>query len=668
MTKSKKSQFLIYSPQKPKSITEKFISEQFKTKLAGEENNDFTKGDFKEKIGEPHPFDYTIVEGVAKKFGLISAITDKISDFTLGPGLFIESDDEKAIEILEKWQKETKFKGHLRPWFREGLLKGAGYIEIAGLSDFEKKDTIKPINSNTMFSKRDDHGKVEHYTQFFGKNVTGSNEKEAIELSPIEIIQFNVNQIGSNAYGMGIVFSALPIINDFLNAQTSSHKLLRRKANSQIHVKLGDSEKDDYPEQKDIDDYGNKLVFMNDCTEWVTGPNVDMKVLDFGNIGEKFEKTLEHDLKLLSYSFQVPEIYLGADRGFAGSADVQKDAFGRNISSYQEQFGFVIKNKIFDVVLLNNGMNPATVDYKIVWGKQNDDEKNKIRESYTIVLSSRIMLSPGMRKEYEKKLALLDGIDFGEVETENMKVMRRENREKKQSFNQQLQLVNQKQNFQQEEISHDIMHELIKGKAIQEIESIISKKYDIDDKTCYRLVENEIEEFEKDYTLEEWIGEFVQIKKNILEFILGDKFEHLKATNRKEISLGKLNNKQIEDVRKIFSTGFEERQGLNKIASNLKKIGLKDRFVIKDGKKVLSISKEKRAFMLARTETVRLRAEGSLNRFQDKKIKEVTFTLVSARPCPQCEALAGKVFSIDESRGIIPVHGMCRCEWEQDEF
>jgi SPP1 gp7 family putative phage head morphogenesis protein len=31
--------------------------------------------------------------------------------------------------------------------------------------------------------------------------------------------------------------------------------------------------------------------------------------------------------------------------------------------------------------------------------------------------------------------------------------------------------------------------------------------------------------------------------------------------------------------------------------------------------------------------------------------------------CPKCRQLEGNVYTIDEARGIIPVHPNCRCAW-----
>lgn len=73
-----------------------------------------------------------------------------------------------------------------------------------------------------------------------------------------------------------------------------------------------------------------------------------------------------------------------------------------------------------------------------------------------------------------------------------------------------------------------------------------------------------------------------------------------------------------------------------------------------------------RARVLARTEIVSAHAEATLNAYEEAKIEgvevEAEFTTAGDNAvCPECEALAGKIFTIAESRGMIPVHPSCRC-------
>lgn len=82
---------------------------------------------------------------------------------------------------------------------------------------------------------------------------------------------------------------------------------------------------------------------------------------------------------------------------------------------------------------------------------------------------------------------------------------------------------------------------------------------------------------------------------------------------------------------------------------------------------ITGISRQ-RAKVLARTEIIHAHAEGQLDGFEDLGVEEVgaqvEFTTSDDDGvCPECEELEGEIFTIDEARGVIPVHPACRCAW-----
>lgn len=75
-----------------------------------------------------------------------------------------------------------------------------------------------------------------------------------------------------------------------------------------------------------------------------------------------------------------------------------------------------------------------------------------------------------------------------------------------------------------------------------------------------------------------------------------------------------------------------------------------------------------RARVIARSEMTAAYAEATLNSYEEMGVEgvEVEAEFATAGDedvCPECEDLEGKVYSIEESRGVIPVHPNCRCAW-----
>lgn len=73
-----------------------------------------------------------------------------------------------------------------------------------------------------------------------------------------------------------------------------------------------------------------------------------------------------------------------------------------------------------------------------------------------------------------------------------------------------------------------------------------------------------------------------------------------------------------------------------------------------------------RALTIARTEMIRAHAEGQLDAMEELGVDELTALVEWAAgggACPLCEDLDGTVLTVDEARGLIPVHPNCRCAW-----
>lgn len=77
-----------------------------------------------------------------------------------------------------------------------------------------------------------------------------------------------------------------------------------------------------------------------------------------------------------------------------------------------------------------------------------------------------------------------------------------------------------------------------------------------------------------------------------------------------------------------------------------------------------------RATVVSRTEVIRAHSESSLTRYKEIAGPETTVTVRAEvltadddRVCEECASLEGRAFSLDEARGVIPIHPQCRCTW-----
>jgi len=82
--------------------------------------------------------------------------------------------------------------------------------------------------------------------------------------------------------------------------------------------------------------------------------------------------------------------------------------------------------------------------------------------------------------------------------------------------------------------------------------------------------------------------------------------------------------------------------------------------------KISYLDAETRAKKICRTELVRAHAEAQLNEYESWKFYEVILDVelvTTTDPCPKCAELSNKIYTIEEARGLIPVHPNCRCAW-----
>lgn len=115
--------------------------------------------------------------------------------------------------------------------------------------------------------------------------------------------------------------------------------------------------------------------------------------------------------------------------------------------------------------------------------------------------------------------------------------------------------------------------------------------------------------------------------------------------------------KETTEIARIIKDGVASGAGWEKISSEIRKRTEFD---------------EQRSDVTARTELSRAEAELLLNDIEDREGYDpdkpaVVFVRGDEGPCIQCEMLEGDEFTVEDARGVIPVHPNCMCHWEEIE-
>jgi SPP1 gp7 family putative phage head morphogenesis protein len=615
----------------PKGVTEAF---------KGEVLDEDVK--FPRELGVEHPYDFKVTESLYNTFPFVKGAIDKHIDSIVGD-FSIECENKNAKVLIENFIKDTNFIVTLRQWALCSLVTGNGFLEL----DL-KNNQVQVIDPKTMYVKRTKKGEVTGYNQYFGMfaNYLKNRNNIPIPFNVNQIAHYKCNAMTGTAYGLGLVYPLAKAIANWIKHEEDQTEVSHRKATAPYHIKVGVPGEATNPE--DVQAQADNLVYLTNKTEWTTDANVEIKAIDFGNIGEKFGALLDYDTDQLTYGFQVPAVLMGKGNIPEGLAKVQLEAFQRRIKSYQEDIEKIIEEKIFKPWLNNQGIE-AEID--ICWHLPGETEINNRIDRLSNLLKFGTNISPNMTRMLEIELADALGIDNAEQwllkpDTELMQ---------KKDANDKITPEEEMENPEAKE-EKEIPQPQVPGVQRQEGHNHIEEKISDDIKTWdwTNIQEN------AGFTYSDYL-------KSVLKVLKKDEFIDLKALTEKDLELGLLKDSDISKLRIILRDGFKKNKSMREIEKQIRDyIPLKDRLVVKeDGTEQLHTLASDRPNMIARTETLRVANEGLVKTYKDNGIKKVSWlAAISDRTCEQCMALDGQIRTIGESFGEVdkpPLHPMCRC-------
>ena len=636
------------------------ISEEFKG-ITADIPVMFPKG-----LGAKHPFNFQDAEKLYIKYGLICGLINKLTDSTITE-FEIKLKNPNAQAIINSFIKDSTLIQKLRDWVREGYLKGNGFMEI----DL-KENKVRVMNSNHMYVKRNKRGKILEYTQwtrdlkFFDRD-----SPDIVIFKPNEIAHLTINKIPNDPYGIGVVYPNERVIENLVKNEQDQQKIITRKAGHPYHIKVGQPGAN-VPSSV-VDSVRNNLTYLTNTHEWVTDGDVEIKSIDFGNLGNGITEPQMYFYRMLLAGFEVPEVLMGSGQLNEGIAKVQIETFKRKIVSIQNQISDIIEEKVIRPILNANDLDESP---EFVWQLPTEEDINnrilRIKELMMVV-------SPTLKAGLEIELAKLLGLDELEKDLptpEEARDMDIEDREREQEENlpqpevptakksavEFLQEFIKKEGNEYCVISHTTGKTLSCYSTKEEAEKALERMKRFKDNSNINLQESE------DMDLKTWINikeiqgfNYTDYLVEILKIIKSDNFKDLAGKVEEDYQNGLLTPTEIAKLRLILRDGFRKNLSVREIENNLKEeINFKDRITSTGTTPAVS-----RPNTIARTETVRLANEGLKELYKVNGIEKVRWlSAISDRTCPICEALNGQVFNINEiniGNGQPPAHSNCRC-------
>ncbi len=613
------------------------------------------------RLGAEHPFDFTSAEKVLTHVGIISGAINKIKESIVGD-FSVTSDNENINAILDDFIKNTNFTSVLREWIKEGLTKGNGFMEI----DLNEQ-RVQVLNANNMYVKRNKNGKIMRYNQFLGKTITSSFKKEEVkEFKPRQIAHLKLNKIANGAYGIGLLYpNERTIENLILNTQDKA-KIISRKAGAPIHVKVG--QPGEVVDSGAIQAFSNDLKFMNNQTEWVTDPNIEMSLIDFNGVGDNIQKAIDGDVEMLAFGMEIPMVLFGKANIPEGIAKVQEKADLRKIASIREEIEMIIVNTVFKPLLLAQsgktekvkGFKPQPSeglagDINFTWNLPGEEEKNARLEKLNMLLQN-FAIDESMRRAIQIEIAKildLEGLDETLLKPEDADDQADQDAARKA----------EEEKIKQPEVP---------GAKPTAKASNKPKIKEQNNKVASKLKEHISIDEARDMTIREYINltelegfNYSDYLIKILQKLKIDKFIDLTALNEAQLELGLLNKGEIEKLRIVLRDGFRKNKTIREIENEIaRNVDMPDRFIEKDGKKILSVSAAARPNMVARTETVRLSNLGLKDLYEENDIEQYQYlAAIDDRTSEICQSLNGRIFNVKDGQpgvNMPAMHANCR--------
>lgn len=616
---------------------------------------------FPKSLGTEHPFDFAEAEKVLIHVGVISGAINKIKEAIVGD-FTVSSENENIDALVKDFVKNTNFTSVLREWIKEGLSKGNGFMEL----DL-KESRVQVLNANNMFVKRDKHGNIKKYNQFIGKSFTGGKaaKDDIVEFKPNQIAHLKLNKIANNAYGIGWLFPNERVIENLIINEQDNAKLISRKAGAPIHVKVG--QPGEVVDSGAIQSFSNDLKFMNNSTEWVTDPNVEMKLIDFNGINDNILKALDHDMEMLSAGMEIPMVLFGRANIPEGLAKVQLEAFQRKISTIREEIETIIVNTIFKPLLAAQsgktkkvkGFDPQLSeglagDINFLWNLPGEEEKNKRLEQLNKILQN-FAIDESMRRAIQLEIARI-------LDLEGMDEILLKPQDADDQADQDL----------AREAEEEIKQPEVPGAKPTAKASNKPNIKEQNTKVADKLKEHLTIDEARDMTIREYINltelagfNYSDYLIKILQRLKRDPFTDLIAVNEAQLELGLLSKPEIDKLRIVLRDGFRKNKTIREIENEIERnVDMPDRFIERDGKKVLSVSAGKRPNMVARTETVRLSNLGLQDLYTENKIEKYQYlAAIDSRTSEICTSLNGRIFNVKDGQpgvNMPPMHSNCR--------
>ena len=302
----------------------------------------------------------------------IAAAVDLLTDQVLGSGFYTYSEDERAKEVIDEFNRRVGMDNLLKCVVKEVVLAGNSFLELVEPTSIEE---LRPIRLSSVVEVVRDR---ESLKPLYYKLREGGRERE---LESGRVVHFRFNPVNNSAFGIGMIHQLLegrsyqgkyvpPLIEIKAQMEDDMRKVLHHYLPRHIYQFKGTS---DEVLKNEIAPLIRELEAGEDL---LTNKEVEIKEVKL-DPRARFGEYISYVENQILAGLQTPVIKLFTTPGFTeASAKAAIAISERKVRSVQRFVKRVVENEIWDRVLKQSGI-PSKV--RMNWG-QPDVPKLEFRD------------------------------------------------------------------------------------------------------------------------------------------------------------------------------------------------------------------------------------------------------------------------------------------------
>jgi len=311
----------------------------------------------------------------------IQIAVSSYAELITGTEMVITTEDQKAKEFLDEWIRRTGFYDKFEGLVATMLITGNALLEK--LDGVNIEDVSEVDMTSIVSKKRNDVGELEFYEQ---RQQTG----KIVKLENInDFIEFNLTHYSKQPWGRSLYYSlAVPRTTGFRTNAPLVEVLWGME-----DAMAGIIQNNAYPITTITYPGANDEYLEREAERWRRYKPGDKRVqkikpeIEFfeTNPTSKYTDYINHIEKTIELGTQFPSDIMTGDFTSRASSETTETIVMKKVRGHQRYLSNKLKTDLFNILLEQNGFNPAEVHLEVSFTAQNiiEIEPDQVSKQFT---------------------------------------------------------------------------------------------------------------------------------------------------------------------------------------------------------------------------------------------------------------------------------------------